>query len=150
MGKKKRKIAQNPFPLWDQVHFIPQIQINTGLTQEMKFNGTIMEGFFVGDNSDDGSLKDERPGLSTLLEVGSPLEVSKGSVYYWELNESLEFAHWKLAKKKKNTKNIKMNQTTKLSISQWNAWSIQNDTKAQFIQSFPSDIIVIQETWKQV
>ena len=101
MGKKKRKIAQNPFPFWDQVHFTPQIQINSGLTQEMKFNGTIMEGFFVGDNSDDGSLKDERPGLSTLLGVGSPLEASKRSIYYWELNESLEFFHWKLAKKKK-------------------------------------------------
>ena len=55
-----------------------------------------------------------------------------------------------ISKEEKKTKNIKMNQTTKLSISQWNAWSIQNDTKAQFIQSFPSDIIVIQETWKQV
>ena len=62
---------------------------------------------------------------------------------------SLDLAVWKLTNKSLNKRKTKEKQKTKLAISQWNAWSVQNNTKIQFIQSLPGDIVAIQETWQQ-
>ena len=115
----------------------------------MESFGVTMKGSAFADNLEANDPKNERHDLSTLLEVGSPLEVLKRSIYYWELNESLEFASWKLNKKIKETRNKNIDKKTKLTLSQWNAWSVSTDTKIQFIQSLPSDIIAVQETWRQ-
>ena len=37
----------------------------------------------------------------------------------------------------------------KLSISQWNARSVQTETKIQFLQALSNDIITVQEIWRQ-
>ena len=61
---------------------------------------------------------------------------------------SFDLALWKFAKNVKNIKSTEREQL-KISISQWNAWSIHTSTKIQFIQSLQSDIVAIQEIWKR-
>ena len=46
------------------------------------------------------------------------------------------------------TKKQKHKTKISLKISQWNGFSIQNETKLNFLRSLPGDIITVQETWK--
>ena len=47
-----------------------------------------------------------------------------------------------------NDKKLKHKTKISLKISQWNGFSIQNETKVNFLRSLPGDIITVQEIWK--
>ena len=99
-------------------------------------------------NSNPNSLKEERLDLSTLHKDSSPYEVVEKGVFFGKMNVSFDLALWKFAKNVKNIKSTEREQL-KISIAQWNAWSIHTSTKIQFIQSLQSDIVAIQEIWKR-
>ena len=110
-----------------------------------------MEGPCIDNcNAQTFAIKEERLDLSTLLEVSSPTEVlHKRSTVLSDFDLCLDLAVWKLRNKCLNKKKAIEKQMIKISISQWNAWSVQNETKIQFIQSLPGNVVAIQEIWQQ-
>ena len=81
-------------------------------------------------NSNPNSLIKARLDLSTLHKDSSPYEVVEKDVFFGKMNISLDLALLKFAKNVKNIKNTEREQL-KISISQWNAWSVHTSTKIQ-------------------
>ena len=127
--------CNNPLPIKSM-----KIQINAGDWKGVRSSKDKFRNNYV---------QDERLDLSPLLEVCSPLLEVTRSDLNGEVNISLDLALWKLGRKVPRIEKAKEKELTKVIVSQWNAWSVQNETKLQFIQSLPSDIATIQETWRQ-
>jgi len=142
-SRVQSKITENlfkelkPFPFIDQIWFTNPCPIKFVANGTTQVNTTLMEGPCIDNcNAQNFAIKEERLDLSTLLEVSSSTEVlhKRSTIVLNDFDLCLDLVVWKLRNRCLNKKKAIEKQMIKVSISQWNAWSVQNETKIQFIQ----------------